>query len=159
MRHNQKYLTQQQIESIDELGQTLTIERLANAFEMSKPTLLRIFKENPEIALRYKKSKSKVSNNIAKSLIQKAINGDTTAMMFYLKTRDRWRQNAVKIKIDPENSIKDILNTIITKMSGDGDEVELDNNTLNTLNTLIRTKFDIDDFEDLKKRIEKLENN
>ena len=44
-------------------------------------------------------------------------------------------------------------------MSGDGDEVELDNNTLNTLNTLIRTKFDIDDFEDLKKRIEKLENN
>ena len=154
-----KTLTQDQIDSLEELGRTLTVERVADRFSMNKSTLYRIFRDNPEYFQRYKKGASEVSQEIAGSLIDNAKAGDTTAQIFYLKTKDNWRQNAVKIKAtDYRGDNVEMLSVIIGKIMGeDGCEADLDNATLNTLNNLIKTKNELSELNELKARLDKLE--
>jgi len=154
-----KYLTTDQIDSLETLGRTLSVERLADRFGMNKSTLYSIFREYPEYFQRYKKGASTVSEQIANSLIDNAMSGDTTAQIFYLKTKDHWRQNAVKIKAsDYKDDNIDMLSVIISKIMGeDGCDAELDNATLNTLNNLIKTKNELSELNELKLRLDKLE--
>lgn len=153
------FLNDKQRDLIEELAKTLGCQRIADRLGISKNTLLRIFKEEPELLARYKKAKSKTAEQITKSLIQKALDGDTTALLFYLKTHEKWRQNTVKFNIKGVgDNPKDILQVIINQLAGNGDEVELDNQTLNTLNDLIKTKTTLDEVADIKERLDKLEN-
>tara|TARA_R110002074_G_scaffold251376_2_gene422915 strand:- start:6166 stop:6648 length:483 start_codon:yes stop_codon:yes gene_type:complete len=154
-----KMLTGEQVESLEELGRTLSIERLADRFGFNKSTMYRIFRDNPEYFQRYKKGASNVSEQIGNSLIDKALSGDTSAQIFYLKTKDHWRQNAVKIKADDyKDNTNDMLSVIINKIMGeDGCEADLDIATLNTLNSLIKTKAELTELSELKLRLDNLE--
>ena len=51
-----------------------------------------MMQRQPEIEERYKKGKAKAVGAIASSLIQKAREGDTTCMIFFLKTQAGWKE-------------------------------------------------------------------
>jgi len=48
-----------------------------------------------EVSARYKKGRAKAIGSVSKSLLQKAIAGDNTAAIFYLKTQAGWKETSV----------------------------------------------------------------
>ena len=85
-------LTEDQIREVETLAAMGTTEEIANYFGISRATFYNMMDRNPEIYRRYKKGRAKVGFSIKGSLIKKAIAGDTTSQIFYLKTQCGWRE-------------------------------------------------------------------
>jgi hypothetical protein len=64
----------------------ITRETMSRVMEISEPTLLKHYKKELET------SSVKANTNIAGKLYEKAINGDTTALIFWCKTQLGWRE-------------------------------------------------------------------
>lgn len=71
----------------------LTIEEIAKNIGINKTTLYEWMKKEANITNALKIGKDQADNIIENALFTKAKNGDTTAMIFWLKCRrgDRWR--------------------------------------------------------------------
>ena len=82
-----------QVESLAALG--LTDEDIALVLGIGERTLER-YKKDPEFWHALKTGKIKADSQVAKRLYEKAMNGDTTAMIFWLKNRrpDLWRDRS-----------------------------------------------------------------
>lgn len=85
-------LTDEQKDQIEKLAVYLTLEQIADFFGVCRNTLKRIRNDDPEIDALYLKGKAQGIGNVAKTLIQSAMNGNTQAAMFYLKTQGRWKE-------------------------------------------------------------------
>ena len=79
-----------QVEALAGLG--LTDEDIALVLGIGERTLER-YKKDPDFWHALKRGKTKADSQVVKRLYEKAMNGDTTAMIFWLKNRhpDRWR--------------------------------------------------------------------
>lgn len=86
---------EEQIAQVESLGAVLSIPHLCDYFGISKTTFYEICKRQPEVLERYKKGKYKAIGNVSKSLLQKALAGDTTSAIFYLKTQAGWKETQV----------------------------------------------------------------
>jgi len=60
-------------------------------YGISQGTWHNICEKNPEVREAYKRAKTQASANVGKSLFQKAKNGDTQSMKFYLKCQAGWK--------------------------------------------------------------------
>lgn len=71
----------------------LTDEQIVHNMGIAASTLYQWKKRHPEIAESLKRGKEVVDYEVENALLQKALGGDTTAMIFWLKNRrpDRWR--------------------------------------------------------------------
>lgn len=71
----------------------LTLEQIAAEIGVTRESLTNWRKKFPEIREALKRGKDVVDRQVEMTLFQKAINGDTTAMIFWLKNRkpDEWR--------------------------------------------------------------------
>ena len=77
-----------QCESYGSVG--LNLDQIAALFNISSSALDNVIRRQPEVGCAIKRGKAKGIGNIAKSLYTKAIEGDRTCMIFYLKTQGRW---------------------------------------------------------------------
>lgn len=85
--------TADHVRQIEELaGHGLTQEQIADFFGWSSRTLRNRLTEVPEFAAAYKHGRANAINTIAKTLYQKAVNGDTVSCLFFLKTQAGWRE-------------------------------------------------------------------
>ncbi|MEN6312455.1 MAG: hypothetical protein ABFD80_13075 [Acidobacteriota bacterium] len=84
----------EKVEVIASMG--LTDEEIAIILEISPRTLNYWKKKNPDFLQSLKRGKLKADFQITQSLYQKAKNGDTTAMIFWLKNRqpEKWREKS-----------------------------------------------------------------
>jgi len=89
-----KTLTTTQIAEVETLAAVLTTGQIADYFGIGRTTFFSLMERNPEIAERYKRGKAKAIGAIAQGLIAKARGGDTTSMIFFLKTQAGWRETA-----------------------------------------------------------------
>ena len=95
-------LTPEQVKELETLGAVLSVEQCADYFGMHRKTFSEIINNRqPEAMRAYRKGKSKAIKNIANGLLRKALDGDSTATMFYLKTQAGWRETQ---KIDHSSS-------------------------------------------------------
>lgn len=85
-------LTPEQIEQVGKLASVLTLEQIADFLGISDRTLRTRMQEDPTILSAYKSGKQKAVAGVATSLLQQARDGNTTAMIFYLKTQAGWRE-------------------------------------------------------------------
>lgn len=92
MARPRKTLTAEQIKQVEKLASVLNQTQLAEYFEMSHTTFIEVCKRQPKVSLAYKKGRASAIEKVATSLIQQAIEGNTTAQMFYLKTQAGWRE-------------------------------------------------------------------
>lgn len=71
----------------------LTDEQIAHNAGITAVTLYDWKKKYPKISETLKKGKEVVDFEVENALLQKALNGDTTAQIFWLKNRrpDKWR--------------------------------------------------------------------
>ena len=87
-------LTDAQKVEVETLAAVLTTEQIADFFGIGRRTFYSLMERDEEIAARYKKGKARAIGAIAQTLISKARAGDTTSMIFYLKTQAGWRETA-----------------------------------------------------------------
>ena len=72
-------------------AQGLTMKQIANVLGMGEATLYEKQREFPEFSESIKRGKDKGIAKITNALFNKAVNGDNTAMIFYLKNRAGWK--------------------------------------------------------------------
>jgi len=87
-----KVLTDKQRAEVETLAAFLSAEQVADYFGIGRTTFFAIMERDPSIGELYKRGKSKVVAKVAQGLIQKALSGDTTSAIFFLKTQARWRE-------------------------------------------------------------------
>lgn len=71
----------------------LNDEQIAKKININRSTLYEWEKKYPDISDALKKGKEVVDYKVENALLDKALNGDTTAQIFWLKNRrpDKWR--------------------------------------------------------------------
>lgn len=85
-------LTDEQRDEVRVLAPYLTQELIADHLGISRSTFKRILKRDDETLALYKNARASVIAKISQTLIGKAIKGDMTAMIFFLKTQAGWRE-------------------------------------------------------------------
>ncbi|MEE4290650.1 MAG: hypothetical protein V2J13_02775 [Cycloclasticus sp.] len=93
MARPRKTLTKEQADEVSTLSAVLTIEQMADYFEMSPDTFHEIKKRQPEVFRAYKKGKAKAINDVAGNLVTQAKGGSVAAAIFYLKTQAGWSES------------------------------------------------------------------
>lgn len=87
-------LTEFQKTEVETLAAVLTAEQMADYFGVARTTFFAIMQREPDVSVRYKRGKARAIGSIAQSLITKARAGDTTSMIFFLKTQGGWRETS-----------------------------------------------------------------
>ena len=95
-------LTEAERHEIETLAALLNQDQIADYLGLSRPTFHEIRKRDPDIAERYKRGKARAIAHVANGLLQKARSGDTTSMIFYLKTQAGWRETDRPEQAGPE---------------------------------------------------------
>ena len=107
-------LTPEQIAEVETLASVLSAAQIADYFGIGRTTFFAMVRNNEAIAERYKKGKARAIGAIAQSLLTKARAGDTTSMIFYLKTQAGWRET-LKVEHGEEEWHEDSID--LTKVS------------------------------------------
>lgn len=83
----------------------LTDERIANNLGIGVRTLYEYKSKYPQFSQALKKGKELIDYQVEKALLNKALKGDTTAIIFWLKNRrpDKWRDRKEHTEIDIAN--------------------------------------------------------
>ena len=81
-----------QMAEVETLAAVLNAEQIADYFGVGRTTFFAMIRRDAEIGEHYKRGKARAIGAIAQGLIQKARSGDTTSMIFYLKTQGGWRE-------------------------------------------------------------------
>lgn len=89
----QKSLSAEQMVQVEALGAVLSLEQVAEYFGMGRTTFYKIMERQPEVSVRYRKGKAKAIGSVAQGLLKQALEGNSTAAIFYLKTQAGWRES------------------------------------------------------------------
>ena len=88
-------LTDEQVVQVKALAQYLSKEQIADYLGVARNTFDAILERDDKVFEHYKKGKATAIANVAKGLVQQAIEGNMTAAIFYLKTQAGWRETDV----------------------------------------------------------------
>lgn len=92
------------MESIEDLYPLIekyggNIAAVARAARVSRQTIYNRIKEHPELSSAIEDARESQLDNIESALYQKAIAGDTTAMIFVMKTRGKGRGYSERLEL------------------------------------------------------------
>ncbi len=88
--------TPEQVIEVGALAAVLSQEQIADYFGIARNTFTAICERQPEVLEQYKKGKARAIGTVAKGLVKQAMDGNTSAAMFYLKTQAGWRETSVQ---------------------------------------------------------------
>ena len=111
-----KTLTDDQIVQVESLAAVLSTDQIADYFGISRATFYRLMDATPVIERRYKAGRSKAIASVASGLLAKARNGDTSSMVFYLKTQAGWRETDSKEVADANNNLANAMLEIAERL-------------------------------------------
>lgn len=112
-------LTDKQLKELQDISRNMTISQIADYFGMGERTFYEIKAQNPAVAAAYKKGKATGIKDATGLLWTKMREGDTTAIIFYLKTQAGWstevkNDNKLKLKFPDSKTPSDILDTALS---------------------------------------------
>jgi hypothetical protein len=128
-----RVLSKDEIAQVEKLAAMLTLEQLADFFGMSQRTFNNIRERQPEVDASYKRGRAETIGKVAQSLIQDALDGDTTSRIFFLKTQGGWRETtkvdhsssdgsmSPQKPVDLSNAPQEVLEWILAQDIGDAD--------------------------------------
>ena len=93
-------LTEEQIIQFKALACFLSLDQIADYFEMTRKTLGRIRHDDESIDTLYKSSKQRGNARVGQALLKSALEGNTTAQIFYLKTQAGWKETTINEVVD-----------------------------------------------------------
>jgi hypothetical protein len=146
-------LTESEINEVGALAAYLNCDQIAEYLDISEDTFHEIKKRQLEVFRAYKKGKARAISLMAKKLIDTGLAGDTTAMIFYLKTQAGWsteNKNYKKLKLSFENkSPEAIINSSLVAL----EEGEINLSEANQLANLSVTKMNIENNYSVEEKI------
>jgi hypothetical protein len=119
-------LSDAQRAEVETLAALLNQEQIADYLGVARNTFRAICERDAEVAARYKRGKAKAIAHVANGLLQKARNGDTTSMIFYLKTQAGWRETERLEHSGPDGqpiatSARETLSLLLGRMADGAD--------------------------------------
>ncbi len=90
-----RVFNEKELDQVEALGSCLTSEQIADYFGIGRRTFYDIMERQPEVSARYKEGRAKAIGDVSSGLLKRAIEGDTTSTIFYLKTQAGWKETAV----------------------------------------------------------------
>ncbi len=81
-------------------------------------------REDPEIMYVYQQGRAGTIGRVAQTLVQKALDGDTQSLMFYLKTQGRWTEK-LDVEVKGEVTLASALREMAKTKVIDGDSSEV----------------------------------
>lgn len=81
-----------EIQQIKKLAPKLTKTQLADFFGISFTTLREVEKRQPEVSEAYKKARAERISQVVDQLFDLCMQGNITAICFFLKTQAGWRE-------------------------------------------------------------------
>ena len=105
-------LTDEQVIQVKALAQYLSKEQIADYLGVARSTFDAILERDEQVFIHYKKGKASAIANVAKGLVQQAIEGNMTAAIFYLKSQAGWRETQVVDNTSSDGSMKPVFNII-----------------------------------------------
>ena len=137
-------LTNDQLEELKMIAPICTLQEIANYFGFSIDTFKRLKSRDEDVMHIYKKAKIQAKAMVGGSLIKKALAGDTTAAIFYMKTQGGWSSKSNsedKIKIPLDNrSAPEIFNIGFNALK----EGKIDFTQMQQIGSLALTKMNIE---------------
>ena len=103
-------------EDIKELGKIaayLTSDQIAEYYCIARSTLYLALERQPEAKRAISRGKIKTGVQVAKNLLQQSNEGNTTATIFYLRTRCKWKEPKQDVAEVDANASKDDKQIII----------------------------------------------
>jgi hypothetical protein len=91
------------------------LTKVAQAFKCSRQTITRIVRVNPDVKEILEEARERVIDDVEDAFTRKAINGDTTASIFFLKTRARERGYDQDFRADMESVTRAALDFALNK--------------------------------------------
>ena len=125
MPPKQKTLTEKQKAEVETLAAFLSIEQMADYFGCSERHMHNIMERDETIRAAYKRGKAKAIGKVAQGLLQKALAGDTTSSIFYLKTQARWRETAPPPPKEIKAPTVADLEARLAQLADDGDRAAI----------------------------------
>ena len=116
-------LTEEEKAQVEALASVLTSGQIADYLGVARTTFYDIMARDFSVSERYKKGRAKALGAVAQGLLKKAMAGDNTAAIFYLKTQGGWSDNLgskVNIDLSDCSSIPDKLFKIV-ELTAKGD--------------------------------------
>ena len=99
-------LTPEQLDMVEEKAAYLTTEQIADFLGIGRATFYNVRQRQPEVSRRYEMGKARKIVSFAEQLEKKGFGevdkGDTTALIFFLKTRARWSEAVPETKIEDQ---------------------------------------------------------
>ncbi|MEK9644132.1 MAG: hypothetical protein VW547_01170 [Alphaproteobacteria bacterium] len=92
MGRTKKEINEEDYGQVERLAAVLSCEQIAHVLGMCERTFRKRREEDPDLDAAYKKGKAGALAKVAGSLLQQALNGNTTAAIFYLKTQGKWSE-------------------------------------------------------------------
>lgn len=100
----------------------LTDEQIANNLGIGKTTFYRMCKKHVELLEHLKKGKEIIDYEVENALLRNALNGNTTAQIFWLKNRKpkQWKDKVnVESSDDELTKVEQLLNKIKEEANND----------------------------------------
>ncbi len=89
-----------ELAQVEALAHVLNTEQMADYFGIGRTTFYEIMDRQPDVSERYKKGRAKGVGGVAKGLLKSALEGNTTAQIFYLKTQAGWKETTINEVVD-----------------------------------------------------------
>ena len=145
----------EQLEELKMIAPVCTLQEIADYFGFSIDTFQRLKSRDEEVLRIYKKAKIQAKAMVGGSLMKKALAGDTTAAIFYMKTQGGWSSKGSseeKIKIPLGNrSALEISNNILIAL----EKGEISVFEAQQLTSLAITKINIESRTQVDKAVSK----
>jgi hypothetical protein len=91
------------------------LTKVAQAFKCARTTIQRIVRVNPDVKEIVDEARERTIDDVEDAFIQKALRGDTTASIFFLKTRARERGYDQDFRADMESVTRAALDFALNK--------------------------------------------
>ena len=114
MPPNPRVLTDEEKAHVEALAAVLTSEQIADYLGISRRTFYDIMERDDDVSARYKKGRAKAIGGVAKGLINKAMEGNIPAQIFFLKTQAGWKE---------AKAVQEVVSTIISADELSDDEL------------------------------------
>lgn len=98
-------LTEDEIATVESMAAKFTQKQMADYLGIGESTFREIMNRDERVSSAYKKGKSKQIAKVAGWLFDKCEAGDTTAIIFFLKTQAGWRETDREVTELPQLKI------------------------------------------------------
>ncbi len=148
-------LTNEQLEELKMIAPVCTLQEIADYFGFSIDTFQRLKSRDEEVLRIYKKAKIQAKAMVGGSLMKKALAGDTTAAIFYMKTQGGWSskgssEEKIKIPLGNRSALEMSNNILIALEKGEISVFEAQQ-----LTSLAITKINIESRTQVDKAVSK----